>query len=654
MKWWLNNNIRMVQNNIRDIDVVNMDIQKEIGWLKDIGANCLQIGCGGITAHHITSLDSQWQNPYMKGDFFREILDECHKNGIKVIARFDFSKTHISYLEKRPDWFVRTKDGDPILYNDTVATCVNSEYQEKESLEIIREVLSNYDVDGIFFNMFGYITRDYSGNYFGICQCENCKRKFKEMFGEDLPASEDQTNPVFKKYQNFKRETVRSLLKNIHNLVHSFSDRIAVSTYALDYVDIVRNESNSAVDRPLPHWIYDSTFNCSQITDSFDDKISSNCCINAVDIPYRFMGVSDYYNQMRLYGDIATGSGLDWCIIGNFDDYPDMSNYQKTKEIFLWHKRYEGIYRQISHKNKIMLVIPNFRTIDESEEEGRGIFKMLKEEHLQFNLVLSDSLPKKKLNNFDIIILAGISELPEETIQLLKDSSACVIGTGSNITASLAKELYSVTVNDRISDVRGTYVKTEPSSLFRDFANEEKRWVYLDKEYCDITLDDNALGVLPIVSKTSFGPPERCFGHTETEKYSASVMPGRILIPWNIGKLYYSQGYEEFKRLLLDISKINRPLPISLETNCPEMVEIFLDKLEDESLLLQFINKVGFNGSTIFKPVPLKDLRVSIPDCNNALAFELTDNGLNPVTYTDHLDFELDGIYKAFIIKKGE
>ena len=60
MAWWLKNNIRMIQNNIRDIDV-RMDIDKQIEWLKSFGANTLQIGCGGITAFHPTKLDFQWR-----------------------------------------------------------------------------------------------------------------------------------------------------------------------------------------------------------------------------------------------------------------------------------------------------------------------------------------------------------------------------------------------------------------------------------------------------------------------------------------------------------------------------------------------------------------------------------------------------------------
>ena len=86
MPWWHKNNIRMIQNNLRDVDAA-MDIDRHIEWLKSFDANVLQIGCGGITAFHPSKLDCQVVNPYMKGDFFGEVLKKCHENGIRVIAR---------------------------------------------------------------------------------------------------------------------------------------------------------------------------------------------------------------------------------------------------------------------------------------------------------------------------------------------------------------------------------------------------------------------------------------------------------------------------------------------------------------------------------------------------------------------------------------
>ena len=124
MAWWLKNNLRMIQNNIRDTDA-EMDIDKQIEWLKYFGANVLQIGCGGITAFHPSKLECQHVSPYLKNDFIGEVVEKCHANGIRVIARFDFSKTHESLCEAHPDWYFRKEDGSLVRYHDTVATCVN-------------------------------------------------------------------------------------------------------------------------------------------------------------------------------------------------------------------------------------------------------------------------------------------------------------------------------------------------------------------------------------------------------------------------------------------------------------------------------------------------------------------------------------------------
>ena len=46
MKWWLENNLRMIQNNLRDTDA-GMDVEK---WFEEIRlshCNCVMVGMGG-------------------------------------------------------------------------------------------------------------------------------------------------------------------------------------------------------------------------------------------------------------------------------------------------------------------------------------------------------------------------------------------------------------------------------------------------------------------------------------------------------------------------------------------------------------------------------------------------------------------------------
>lgn len=136
----------------------------------------------------------------------------------------------------------------------------------------------------------------------------------------ELPTQENEEDPVYRKYQEFRKFTTQDLLEKIYRKVKELNPETAVCTYSSRHVDLVRSESNSAVDRPLPFWAMESESNVSFVQETFNNRFSSNCVINAVDIFYRFMGVSPYLNELRLYGDMAAGGNLDWCIIGGFEN----------------------------------------------------------------------------------------------------------------------------------------------------------------------------------------------------------------------------------------------------------------------------------------------------------------------------------------------
>ena len=124
MKWWMEHKFRMIQNNLRDIDG-SMDVDLEIAMLKKFHANVVQVGCGGISAFSDTGLDCQRKTPFLKGDKFGELVEKCHANQIRVIARFDVSKVHESFEASHPEWLQRTETGEAAHYNDTVLTCGN-------------------------------------------------------------------------------------------------------------------------------------------------------------------------------------------------------------------------------------------------------------------------------------------------------------------------------------------------------------------------------------------------------------------------------------------------------------------------------------------------------------------------------------------------
>ncbi|NLE94938.1 MAG: hypothetical protein GX600_04530, partial [Dehalococcoidia bacterium] len=227
--WWNHFPWRMIQTNLREIDMIDLDAQRFVADLREFRANVVLFNMAGIIASYPTSLPYHFQSPYLQGSGLDEIITACHAAGIRILARTDFSKIRRPIYEEHPDWAYRTLEGHIVDYNGDVHACINGDYQQVYSLEIIRELLTLYDVDGIFFNMGGYRATDYSGNYHGICHCDACSRRFAEHAGCRLPDKEDMTDPVYRKYVEFKNRTSAEHQKKVYDFIQTIRPDIAVA-----------------------------------------------------------------------------------------------------------------------------------------------------------------------------------------------------------------------------------------------------------------------------------------------------------------------------------------------------------------------------------------------------------------------------------------
>jgi len=176
----------MLQTNLREIDAA-MDVERYVREVREFGANVVLFNVGGIVANYPTKLELHYRNPHMTGDLVGAVLARLHEQDIRMIGRFDFSKINEAFAAKHPEWLYVSEKGEHVNYNGQVHTCPSGGYRQEYMLKILGEAGERYPLDGVFFNMIGHTRRDYSGNHHGICQCENCRRLFKEYAGLALP-----------------------------------------------------------------------------------------------------------------------------------------------------------------------------------------------------------------------------------------------------------------------------------------------------------------------------------------------------------------------------------------------------------------------------------------------------------------------------------
>lgn len=620
MSWWKNNDLRLIQNNLREIDA-DMDVDLLIAQVKDMGANTLMLNAGGIFAFYPSKLRYHYVTPHLKGDLLGEALEKAHGAGIRVIARFDFSKAHETVFRQRPEWFYRSAEGKEVNYGGIVHTCLNGGYQQQYALDILDEALSLYKPDGVFFNMFGYQNWDYSGNFYGICHCASCRSRFMDMYGMELPVHGVPDPERQLAYQDFQRGTAIDMLDRIHAHIKRLNPDAAISTYHTHKVDIVRHESATALGAPHPRWRYSASSNIMPVAGSFRGKLSSNCSINAIDLTYRFTGVSKQETEQRLYGNLLSGSGLDFCIIGSFADYPDRENFAAVTSVFAYHKKHENLYGKGETVADIVLVKPSPGPFAR-EKEYLGLFKMLKEHHLLFQVMEQTRLEMLEAGGAKLVLLPGIAALTEPELASLtaaKERGVHLVATGGSLfhQKEALEDLFNAAPEALLEHTLSSYVAADDKELVPGLS--ERDWVIVHGPFAAVSYGPESEPKLPYVAPSSFGPPERAYGHVLSERFGLGITPpraqgqgGSAYLSWNVGELYFTQGFADHRHIVTGvISRLLGEAP-SVRTNAHPSVELSLHRLPDGSQLLQLLNGSGFNGTTYEEPIVQRGISVSL------------------------------------------
>ncbi len=644
--------------------------------LLSFSANTLIINAGGIMAFYPTKLENQYTNPYMKENMLGDVIRKCHENGIRVITRFDFSRAHESIFTKHPDWFYISPKGERIINDDMYVVSIDAPYEQQVMFDIVQEVIDTYPIDGIFINMPGYQTRNpYVGVYHGIDQNEFSRKRFAEFSGGmKLPKEENLDDPIFQKYQEFKKYSVDDLMKRLNNLVKSKNPQIAICTYGDRYIDIIRHETQT---NSLPYWPYMSSDNVSNAKNSYPDHIISNAAIQQISFQSRYNAVEPEETIIRLYENIANGSGLDMSMMGDFQDYEDERNYEAFKIVYDHHKKFEPYYGKYSSPAEIAVIAPGAWPGGEPAQEYRGVQLMLKEAHIQYDIVEDGQIEnlEEKLGGYKLLIFPDITNLSDKSIQVIEKLSEA----GSNIIATnrsfarhpeTLRRLFGATIMNKDHRGDGFYLSLKEKAFFKRFDKQTLLFWKFNLGLYDFAQADTTF--LPIFTPGRPGPPEIIGGHEPTAYKALGIknhQSGRAaLLPINLGKLYFIHGYEQHKNILLDL--IDHLLPHStelIETNAHERVEVILQnftrnvpenfhKTESDGMILHLVNITGFSGNTYFSPLPQYDISFKIKsEFKPSKVWTMRNSDTVKFDWNEgHLSFTLEKLdeFDAIVIEK--
>lgn len=676
--WWKKNNLRVIQTNLPAYEAATLHPDSLLKDLENFSANTLLINAGGIMAFYPSDLDFHYRNPFLKNNnMLADVVRKCHEKGIRVIVRFDFSRVQESIFKAHPDWCYISPKGERIINTDMYVVSINAPYVQEKAFRIIEEVIDKFPIDGIFLNMPGYqVNNPYEGKYHGIDQNDYDKKRFAEYSkGLALPTEENKADPLFQKYLEFKKFTIEDWSHRLNTLIKSKNSKIAICTYMDKYVDIIRHESQSST--VLPYWPYTASDNVGNAVSSYPNHVISNSSIQQISFQSRYNAVEPEEVRIRLYENIANGSGLDISMMGDMRGYEDERNYEVIKEVYAHHKKHEPYFGKYKSVAKIAVIAPGSWPSGPTMQEYRGILLMLKESHIPFDVIEDAQIGnlEAKVKNYSVIILPEITYLSKESLRVLKDA----VKQGTNLIATnkalfdtpeTLLDLFGAKIVNNENEGSGNYLQPDNKSIFKRFSKQKMLFWKFNLGLYDFKAADQTL--LPVLSKGRPGPPEIIGGHEPTGYFAVGIKnhpkSKAVLLPVNLGRLYYMHGYEQHKNILLDlIDYIYPDANRIIQTNAPARVEVILQKYtkntgqqnlsaDENGMIMHLVNLTGFSGNTYFPPLPVQQLKFKIQsDFKPSKMFSMGNQ--RPVNFTwkdGFLEFKLDklGAFDGIVIDK--
>jgi Hypothetical glycosyl hydrolase 6 len=592
-RWWLEEPIRFVQTNLSETDST-VDPKALVQAVADFPANTFLVNMGGIVAQYPTRVPFHYPSAFLPPgrDLFGEVLREAHARKIRVIGRFDLSKTQKPVYDAHPEWFFKRANGEPAIYNGLYSACINGNYYREHAMTILSEALDRYEVDGLFFNMFGNPSTDYSGRPMGPCHCDACQVRYRARYGRPVPASADAD------YRQFMADSSREVAAGIADLIHRKRPQAAFLTYIKDHTDGIMSESNTAVGRALPLWPYSASDNVARALGSEPGKMAINLSMSFVDYPWRYAHVPQAETTLRLYQNMAHGGPPAFAMVGTMDQQ-DRHGLIAARPVFAWHKAHEDLYVGQKNAARVLLLAGG------ETAAYRGIFRILTEQHIPFAVSENLRWMDDATRPYDLVIAP--SRPPRELERYVRAGGRPLV-TGTTPFGPVMGE-----APGRRQSTQG-YWRVHDRALLPSL--DETRLIFIDGDYLELPpIDRPALTLIPTAM---FGPPEKVWGDKVETKIPGLVFSelgkGRVAyLPWDVGGLYYRHSSQGHAGLVADVIDALVPDGRQLQTNAHPLVEMtVMDQPGRRRTLVHLVNATGHSDTAYFPPLEIRDIRVDL------------------------------------------
>lgn len=409
------------------------------------------LSAGGCVAFYPTEIPLHYRSKFLgRGDAFGEMVAGCRKLGMNVIARTDPHAAHQDVFDTHPDWIAVDAAGKKRRHwamPELWVTCALGPYNFEFMTEVTREIVTKYQVDGVFSNR-------WAGS--GMCYCEHCRKNFRNFSGLDLPRTLDPRDPGRRQYLVWHQKRLFELWKVWDSAIRQANPQAAFLANAgggalseLDMKTIGELAPTLFADRQarhglMPPWMNGK--NGKEYRATMGRKPIGGIFSVGLEEPYRWKDSVQNGDEIRLWVADGIAQGLrPWFI--KFNAKPiDRRWLPVVEQLYSWHFRHEKYLRNERPLARVAMVYSQQSAMyyggqharEKVEDAALGFYQALIEARIPFEMVHDKLLDAAHLDPFQTLILPNIAALSTDQCVQLRQ----FVERGGGLVATRETSLY--------------------------------------------------------------------------------------------------------------------------------------------------------------------------------------------------------------------
>src|SRR5262245_59641196 len=455
---WVDKPMRWAQLTLVEDDPGKFDLPFWLDYFARTKSDAVCLSGGGCVAYYPTKIPFHHRSAWLGDrDVLGELIAGCRKLGMVVIARTDPHATYDDVEAAHPDWIHVNADGQRRRHwasPEMWVTCGLGPYNFDFMTEVKREIMSRYQVDGIFINR-------WDGS--GMCYCEHCRKNFRDATGHDLPRTNNPQDPARRAYILWRQERLFALWRRWDEAVRAINSDSCVipntgggANSALDMKRIGELAPTLMADHQarrgvMPPW--GNGKRGKEFRATMGNKPIVGIFSVGLEEPYRWKDSVQNPAEIRLWAINGIANGLRPWFTKFAGSINDPRWLKPVEELYQWCAANEKYLRNERPLARVGLVYSQQTAWFHAEERGRqhteeathGWYHALIEARVPFEMVHDRLLDADHLAAFKTLILPNIACLSDAQCAQLR----AFVQRGGGIVATHETSLYDEQGNKR-------------------------------------------------------------------------------------------------------------------------------------------------------------------------------------------------------------